>query len=67
LQKRIGEVPTTQNVIVYCASGYRSSIAASLLAFYEQENHIDLIGGIAAWEAAKLPTVSREEEKAKPS
>lgn len=67
LQERIGEVPTTQRVIVHCASGYRASIAESLLAFYEQENHIDLIGGIAAWEAAKLPTVSREEEKAKPS
>ena len=67
LQERIGEVPTTQMVIVHCASGYRASIAESLLAFYEQENHTDLIGGIAAWEAAKLPTVSREEEKAKPS
>ncbi len=67
LQERIGEVPTTQRVIVHCASGYRASIAESLLAFYEQENHTDLIGGIAAWEAAKLPTVSREEEKAKPS
>ena len=67
LQERIGEVPTTQRVVVHCASGYRSSIAESLLAFYEQKNHTDLIGGIAAWEAAKLPTVSREEEKAKPS
>jgi len=67
LQERIGEVPITQRVVVHCASGYRASIAESLLAFYEQENHTDLIGGIAAWEAAKLPTVSREEEKAKPS
>ena len=63
LQERIGEVPTTQRVIVYCVSGYRSSIAASLLAIYERENHTDLIGGIAAWEAAKLPTVSPEEER----
>jgi rhodanese-related sulfurtransferase len=63
LQERIGEVPTTQRVMVYCVSGYRSSIAASLLAIYERENHTDLIGGIAAWEAAKLPTVSREEER----
>jgi rhodanese-related sulfurtransferase len=63
LQARIGEVPTTQRVMVYCVSGYRSSIAASLLAIYERENHTDLIGGIAAWEAAKLPTVSREEER----
>ena len=63
LQERIGEVPTTQRVMVYCVSGYRSSIAASLLAIYERENHTDLIGGIAAWEAAKLPTVRREEER----
>ena len=32
LEQRLGEVPRDRPVIVHCAGGYRSSIAASLLA-----------------------------------
>ena len=39
--------------VVYCASGYRSAIAASLMRRLEYDV-ADLVGGIAAWQAAGL-------------
>ena len=42
-------------VVVFCAGGYRSSIAASLLQREGWTNVSELAGGIAAWEAAGLP------------
>jgi rhodanese-related sulfurtransferase/glyoxylase-like metal-dependent hydrolase (beta-lactamase superfamily II) len=55
LAERTGELQKDHPVLVYCAGGYRSSIAASLLqrAGFEKVNEI--AGGIAAWELAKLP------------
>jgi len=57
LIERIGEVPADRPLLVHCAGGYRSSIAAGLL---QQRGRAvtELAGGIAAWEAAGLP-VSR--------
>lgn len=56
LERSLDAVPTATEVIVYCASGQRSSIAASLL-----ERHgiasANLRGGLEAWRAAGLPTV----------
>jgi glyoxylase-like metal-dependent hydrolase (beta-lactamase superfamily II)/rhodanese-related sulfurtransferase len=55
LPARAAEVPVDRPVIVHCAGGYRSSIAASLL---EQRGHArvsEMAGGITAWEQAKLP------------
>ncbi len=40
--------------IVYCASGYRSAIAASLLQRSGFTRVFDLVGGLPAWEAARL-------------
>ncbi len=50
LLERLGEVPTEQKLVVHCASGYRSSIAASLLEKNKKTEAIDLIGGYEAWE-----------------
>ena len=55
LNARVNEVPRDRPVIVHCAGGYRSSIAASLLARAGVEDVSELAGGIAAWEQAKLP------------
>lgn len=55
LPKRIAEVPADRPVAVYCAGGYRSSIAASLLRAAGREGVSDLIGGFAAWRAEGLP------------
>lgn len=58
LQQRINEVPRDRRITIHCAGGYRSSIAASIFGQYGITNVIELAGGIAAWEAAKLPTVT---------
>jgi hydroxyacylglutathione hydrolase len=43
-------------VLVHCAGGYRSSIAASLLQQRGFADVSEMAGGIAAWETAGLPT-----------
>jgi hydroxyacylglutathione hydrolase len=58
LRERIGEVPQFSPVVVHCEGGYRSAIAASLLAEAGRTNVFDLVGGIKAWVASKLPTES---------
>ena len=57
LQERIAEIPRDRRIAVHCAGGYRSSIAASILHQYGITNLIEMAGGLAAWEAAKLPVV----------
>ena len=47
-------LPSNRPLLVYCAGGYRSSIAASLLKRGGLTSVGELAGGIAAWEAAKL-------------
>ena len=44
-------------VIVYCAEGYTSSLAAAALQDLGLRRATDLAGGIAAWQAAGLPLV----------
>lgn len=43
-----------QPTVVYCASGYRSAIAASVLQRAGMTRVYDLVGGLAAWEAQQL-------------
>jgi hydroxyacylglutathione hydrolase len=54
LNERLAEVPRDRPVIVHCAGGYRSSIAASLLSRAGVSGVAELAGGIAAWEQAHL-------------
>src|SRR6202050_1742159 len=58
LQERIAELPPDRRIAIHCAGGYRSSIAASILQQYGITNLAEMAGGLAAWEAAKLPLVS---------
>jgi len=53
--ERLGEIPADRPVLVHCAGGYRSSIAASLLQRAGRRSVSELAGGITAWEAAGLP------------
>jgi rhodanese-related sulfurtransferase/glyoxylase-like metal-dependent hydrolase (beta-lactamase superfamily II) len=55
LAERIAEIPRDRRLLVHCAGGYRSSIAASILHQHGITNFYELAGGIAAWEARKLP------------
>ena len=55
LVKNIGMLPKDRPLLMYCAGGYRSSIAASLLQRNGFEHVSEIAGGLAGWEAAKLP------------
>ena len=52
LKNRLYEIPNDHTIVVYCSSGYRSSIAASLLDHHHFSNIVDLVGGFDAWEEA---------------
>lgn len=56
LPERIAEVPKDRPVVITCAGGYRSSVAASILK-RAQVGVQDLVGGMSAWEAENLPMV----------
>jgi hydroxyacylglutathione hydrolase len=60
LGENVPGLPKDRPVLVYCAGGYRSSIAASLLQSHGLSDVCELAGGIAAWEAAKLPVQTGE-------
>ena len=55
LTERLSELPADRPILVHCAGGYRSSIAASLLQRNGFTQVGEIAGGIAAWEAGKLP------------
>jgi hydroxyacylglutathione hydrolase len=50
-------------VAVQCKSGYRSAIACSVLQKSGFRNVVKVLGGMDAWQAAKLPTISEETVK----
>jgi rhodanese-related sulfurtransferase len=56
LAERLGELSADRPLIVHCASGYRSAIAESLLRREGLPQVANLVGGLAAWTAAQLPT-----------
>jgi sulfite oxidase len=49
---RLDEIPCERSLVVHCESGYRSSIAASLLRREGLEEIAELVGGINAWQAS---------------
>ena len=55
LVENIGMLPKDRALLLYCAGGYRSSIAASLLQKNGFDRVSEIAGGLAGWEAAKLP------------
>lgn len=55
LLDRMGELDPDRPTVVYCAGGYRSSIAASLLRARGFRQVADVQGGFDAWRAAGLP------------
>src|SRR5271154_183958 len=57
LQERVAEVPRDRRVLIHCAGGYRSSIAASILRQYGATKMAEMAGGLAAWEASQLSVV----------
>ncbi|MET8910095.1 MBL fold metallo-hydrolase [Micromonospora sp. NPDC004551] len=51
LARRVDEVPADRPVVVHCAGGYRSSVAASLLRNAGRTDVSDLLGGFGAWQS----------------
>ena len=58
MAERLRELPRNRPLLVYCAGGYRSSVAASLLQRAGFSSVSEIAGGIASWEAAALPVAS---------
>lgn len=56
LPSRVDDVPAGKPLAVVCGSGYRSSVAASLLAERRSEPVINVLGGMSAWGVAGYPT-----------
>lgn len=55
LVARLGELDPERPTVVYCAGGYRSSIAASLLRSRGFSRVDDLLGGFGAWADGARP------------
>src|SRR5216110_3472857 len=55
LRKRIGELDSNKPTAVYCGSGYRASIAASILKEEGFDALWNVPGSWEAWRKAKLP------------
>jgi hydroxyacylglutathione hydrolase len=63
LTERLQELPRNRPLLVYCAGGYRSSIATGLLQRHGFAKLCELAGGIAAWETAMYPMILHASER----
>ena len=55
LAENLEALPKDRSLLVYCAGGYRSSLAASLLQRAGFNRVSEIAGGIVGWETANLP------------
>lgn len=55
LEDRLDEIPRDRTVVVHCAMGGRSAMAAKRLSKLGVKDVRNLRGGIRAWARAKLP------------
>jgi len=56
ISQRMNEIPQDKTVVVICASGGRSSMAATAIANAGYSDVYNFSGGMAAWSSAGLPT-----------
>jgi hydroxyacylglutathione hydrolase len=59
LPQRLDEIPHDETVVVQCAGGYRSAIAASLLRAHGYDNVVNLTDGVETWSRV-LPTETED-------
>lgn len=55
VKRRLGEIPKDRPVVVICASGNRSAMAAITLAKAGFDSVYNFAGGMGAWRSAGLP------------
>jgi hydroxyacylglutathione hydrolase len=60
LANELARLPSAWPVVAYCASGYRSAIACSVMRRAGRRGVNDLVGGIEAWESARVATISAD-------
>jgi predicted sulfurtransferase len=65
LKERVGELPSDRPLVVHCAGGYRSSIAASIIKRHGNSSVSELLGGIAAWEKSGLAVAGQANQRSK--
>jgi hydroxyacylglutathione hydrolase len=53
---RANELPRDRQIAVICGSGYRSTIAASVLMKLGVKNVTSVLGGMTAWQATHIPS-----------
>ncbi|GAA2797299.1 rhodanese-like domain-containing protein [Kitasatospora sp. CM 4170] len=58
LPHRLDEIPTDRPLVLHCAGGHRSSIAASLLRHHGFEDVSDILGGYGAWALLAEPATA---------
>jgi len=63
IEEHLAEVPEDKQIVVHCDSGFKGSIAASILERHGFTNVTNLLGGTIGWEAANYPLVKEEEEE----
>jgi hydroxyacylglutathione hydrolase len=56
--ERMAEVPREQTVYVFCGTGVRSAIVASLLRRAGWDNMVVVLGGLAGWTSTSCPLPS---------
>jgi hydroxyacylglutathione hydrolase len=56
LPTRLAEVPRDKTIVVVCGTGYRSTVAASVLERAGRTDVMNLTGGMAAWSLSKRRT-----------
>jgi hydroxyacylglutathione hydrolase len=52
LPLHLKEIPHDKPIFVYCDSGYKGSLAASILAMHDFHNVTNVLGGMQAWKQA---------------
>ncbi len=67
LEKNLERISEQDNLVVYCASGDRSAIAASFLLNNGYKNVFNLSGGINAWVQSGLKTEMKSVEELEPA
>ena len=63
LPDRACEVPKDRSVVVYCDSGYKGSLGASILRRLGYPSVVNLLGGIGAWIKAGYPVAGKNTRK----
>jgi len=57
IPSRMGEIPKDRPLFIFCGTGLRSMVAASLLARDGWQNPVVILGGLAGWKSTACPIV----------